>query len=92
MIWPVGQPLGELHAMAMRSRELWLAALRGSGVWHSACGSMHLAHHEDELEVMREFVEASRGTARACELWSADKAAEHCPQARRAIVLAWPNG
>jgi D-hydroxyproline dehydrogenase subunit beta len=31
MIWPIGQPAGEVHKMALRSREIWLEALQRRG-------------------------------------------------------------
>jgi FAD dependent oxidoreductase TIGR03364 len=70
MIWPVGQPLGPLYQLARRSRELWLEVLTASGLWHRQCGSLHLAYHEDEAQVLREFVRESAGQERPCELWT----------------------
>lgn len=55
MIWPIGQPPGEKHRVALRSRDLWLHILREAGLWHHECGSLHLAYHEDEEAVLREF-------------------------------------
>ena len=31
MLWPIGQPLGELRALALRSLEIWLEVLRAGG-------------------------------------------------------------
>jgi FAD dependent oxidoreductase TIGR03364 len=55
MIWPIGQPAGELHAIAMRSRELWLELNALGAVRVQECGSIHLAHRQDELAVHEEF-------------------------------------
>jgi FAD dependent oxidoreductase TIGR03364 len=55
MIWPIGQPAGELHALAMRSRDLWLELDALGAVSVENCGSIHLAHHEDESAVHQEF-------------------------------------
>jgi D-hydroxyproline dehydrogenase subunit beta len=66
MIWPVGQPLGPLHDLALRSQQLWREAASASGLWLNECGSVHLAHHHDELAVLEEFAaqSAADGTER----------------------------
>jgi FAD dependent oxidoreductase TIGR03364 len=57
MVWPIGQPLGEPTALALRSRELWKEAARLAGVWLQPCGSIHLAHHPDEFAVLEEYAD-----------------------------------
>src|ERR1700734_589810 len=42
MIWPVGQPAGRQHAMALRSRELWLEILEAARLPYFATGSLHV--------------------------------------------------
>jgi FAD dependent oxidoreductase TIGR03364 len=79
MIWPIGQPLGPLYQLARRSRELWLEVLRASGLWHRPCGSLHVANHEDEEQVLREFVAESSGQDRPCELWTPAQVASRFP-------------
>ena len=55
MIWPIGQPAGDLTETAIDSRKLWLE-LRSLGVVDAEeCGSLHLAHRADELAVLEEF-------------------------------------
>src|SRR5215475_9957790 len=66
MIWPIGQPAGPMYQLARRSREIWLGVLTASRLWHRPCGSLHLAYHEDEAEVLREFVSGD-GQDRPCE-------------------------
>jgi FAD dependent oxidoreductase TIGR03364 len=63
MIWPIGQPPGELYQTAKRSRDLWVELGAASGFWVNECGSIHLAHHLDEMAVLEEFVAsaATRG-------------------------------
>src|SRR6266849_4653006 len=51
MLWPIGQPAGSMHRLALRSREIWLKVLQASGLWHGRAGSLHLAYHEDEAQV-----------------------------------------
>lgn len=55
MVWPIGQPAGELHAIALRSRELWLELHSRGALPLEQCGSIHLAHRQDELAVQEEF-------------------------------------
>lgn len=55
MVWPIGQPPGVMREMAIRSRQIWSETLKAAGIWHRECGSLHLAYHEDELEVLGEF-------------------------------------
>src|SRR5262245_62971029 len=70
MLWPIGQPPGRMHALARRSRALWLEVLRASGLWYAESGSLHVAYHDDEAAVLREFVEAHEGEY-GCEVLSA---------------------
>lgn len=81
MIWPIGQPLGPLYRLARRSRDCWLEVLQASGLWHQTCGSLHLAYHDDEEQVLREFV-AESGTDRPCELWTAGQVTARFPAVR----------
>ena len=67
MIWPIGQPLGWVYQLALKSRGYWLTVLRESGLWHQTCGSIHLAYHEDEAQVIREFVEIAPKHGVECE-------------------------
>src|SRR5208283_1151035 len=55
MIWPIGQPAGEMHKLALRSREIWLEILAAAKLNYRPTGSLHVAHHPDEAEVLREF-------------------------------------
>jgi FAD dependent oxidoreductase TIGR03364 len=68
MIWPIGQPAGEAHALALRSRQTWLDLAREAGVWVNPCGSIHLAHRADEWAVLEEFGSAAPGLGYTCEL------------------------
>src|SRR5262252_5347640 len=48
MIWPIGQPAGEMHSLAMHSRAIWLEILKGTGLPHSPAGSFHVVYRDDE--------------------------------------------
>lgn len=55
MLWPIGQPSGEMTAIAMDSRRLWLEVLKATRLPYYPDGSLHLAYHADEEAVAREF-------------------------------------
>jgi len=57
MIWPVGQRQGEDEDGALRSRDKWIELSREAGFALETCGSLHLVHHEDEEQVVCEFLE-----------------------------------
>jgi FAD dependent oxidoreductase TIGR03364 len=61
MLWPIGQPPGPCLRLALRSRELWLEVLGAARLWHDPVGSLHLAYHDDEAAVLREFAEPAAG-------------------------------
>lgn len=82
MIWPIGQPLGPRYDLARRSRQLWLEVLQASGLWYTPFGSLHVAYHEDEAQVLREFVAASSRQERPCELWTAAQVTARFPAIR----------
>jgi D-hydroxyproline dehydrogenase subunit beta len=67
MIWPIGQPAGEMYELARRSRELWLNALQAAGLWYEPIGSLHLAYHDDEADVLREFIKAAPANGVECQ-------------------------
>lgn len=56
MLWPIGQPAGPLHDLARRSLEIWLEVLPACRLWHERTGSLHLAYHADEAQVLAEFL------------------------------------
>ncbi len=60
MVWTIGQPFGELRTLALESNRLWRETLTDAGLWHNPCGSLHLAHHPLEMQVLAEFHEAGK--------------------------------
>lgn len=59
MVWPVGQS-GRLYERALRSREIWKEAGSTGAFWHEQAGSLHLAYHQDEWQVLQELHESFR--------------------------------
>jgi D-hydroxyproline dehydrogenase subunit beta len=55
MVWPIGQPAGELHDTALRSREIWTEVLQRAKLPYLPTGSLHVAYREDEAAVGGEF-------------------------------------
>jgi FAD dependent oxidoreductase TIGR03364 len=55
MIWPVGQPDGNLYNRAKRTKEIWLDYLNASNIPYNACGSLHLAYSKEEMNVVDEI-------------------------------------
>lgn len=55
MVWPVGQPSGKMHQMAMTSRSNWLDVIAAAKLPHYPTGSLHVVYREDEATVAQEF-------------------------------------
>lgn len=79
MIWPIGQRPGEEYQRALRSRQRWLELRDQAGLWVAECGSLHVAHHDDENEVLREFAAAGAKLGVACEYLTAAEAVKRAP-------------
>lgn len=55
MVWPIGQPDGELFNSAMLSRNIWKQICDDAGIWYEEAGSLHLAYEKDEWQVLEEL-------------------------------------
>ncbi|HUJ22485.1 MAG TPA: TIGR03364 family FAD-dependent oxidoreductase [Bryobacteraceae bacterium] len=66
MIWPIGQPYGQMHAMALRSREIWREVLDQAGLPSFPTGSLHVVYREDEAAVAREFADLAPALGYRC--------------------------
>lgn len=73
LIWPIGQEPGQDLERALRSRIHWQQLSREAGFWLHDNGSLHLAYHEDEMEVLAQFLERSAGAGYQCSLIDADE-------------------
>jgi FAD dependent oxidoreductase TIGR03364 len=82
MLWPIGQPAGERYRIARRSLEAWTEVLQAAGLWHVRTGSLHLAYHDDEAAVLREFIAGAGRDEMGCLLLSPEEVVERCPSVR----------
>jgi FAD dependent oxidoreductase TIGR03364 len=67
MIWPIGQPAGEMYELARHSRDLWLNVLQAADLWHDRTGSIHLAYQDDEAATLREFTAVAHANGFDCQ-------------------------
>jgi len=81
MVWPVGQPLDDRRTLALESREIWVKVARDAGLWHRECGSLHLAYHADETDVIQELLGTEAGS-QIGEWQDADAVRSRCPAVR----------
>lgn len=76
MIWPIGQPAGEMREIALRSREIWQDVLEAARLPYLPTGSLHAAYHDDEADVLREFAEIGPARGYACQWLDASAVCE----------------
>ena len=57
MVWPIGQPAGTMYERALRSKSIWKEICDATDIWYDAAGSLHVAHHPDEWQVLQELHE-----------------------------------
>ena len=60
MIWPVGQPDGQLFERALLSSDIWKAICREAKIWHDDVGALHVAYNKHEWDVLCELAEVYR--------------------------------
>jgi FAD dependent oxidoreductase TIGR03364 len=60
MIWPIGQPDGELYERALMSAHIWKTVCKDAKIWHDEVGSLHLAYNSYEWDVISELAEVFR--------------------------------
>ena len=76
MIWPVGQPAGEMLTLALRSREIWLELLHDASLPCRETGSLHVTYRDDEARVAQEFAEVGPALGYQCRWLNADEVVE----------------
>lgn len=60
MLWPIGQATGPMYEQAMLSRKIWKEICVEANIWHDESGSLHLAYHADERDVLEEYANENR--------------------------------
>jgi FAD dependent oxidoreductase TIGR03364 len=78
MVWPVGQPAGPLFERAVLSRNIWKQICADADIWHDEVGSLHLAYHNDELQVMEQYANLNK-TLRDCALLTPQQTLQKSP-------------
>jgi FAD dependent oxidoreductase TIGR03364 len=73
MVWPIGQPAGRLHEIALRSREIWLEVLQQAKLPYLQTGSLHATYREDEAAVGKEFSERAASLGYECAWLTPDE-------------------
>jgi FAD dependent oxidoreductase TIGR03364 len=76
MIWPIGQPAGKLYERAIKSRDCWKEIGDSSKLWYDPVGSLHLAYHNDEWQVLQELFEIFIKEGRDVQLLNKKEALE----------------
>jgi len=79
MVWPIGQPAGAMHALAMRSREIWLEILAAAELPYLPTGSLHVAYRRDEADVAKEFAAFGPANGYDCRWVDAAEALKRSP-------------
>ena len=83
MLWPIGQPFGELRDLARKSLRTWLEVLAASGLWHDRAGSLHLAYRADEAQVLQEFAQQSLENGERVDLLDPAQVRQRAPAVRQ---------
>jgi FAD dependent oxidoreductase TIGR03364 len=68
MIWPIGQPAGNLYNRAIRTRDVWKGIAAETKMWCGESGSLHVAYSEEECQVLQELQDAFLLEGRAVRL------------------------
>lgn len=67
LLWPIGQPPGQMLEMALRSVAIWRQLLDQAQIPYRATGSLHLTYREDEETVAREFADLAPAHGYSCQ-------------------------
>jgi FAD dependent oxidoreductase TIGR03364 len=76
MIWPIGQPPGAMHQLALRSRSIWIDLLEQGRFPYHPTGSLHAMYRPDEALVAQEFAEVAPALGIDCQWLNRDRTLE----------------
>ncbi len=79
LLWPIGQEPGKGLDRALRSKKHWTEVAKQAGIWCNENGSLHLAYHEDEWDVLQEFYTIYKEAPYQCNLIAPEKIRELSP-------------
>lgn len=87
LIWGIGQEPGERFNRAIRSRHHWQHIAEEAGFWINNNGSLHVVYHQDEWDVLKEFMSLYKGSGYQCKLLSPDEVTNLSPVVRKEGLL-----
>lgn len=87
MVWPIGQPEGELYECAKRSASIWKEFTSEAHIYRDLSGSVHLAYQKDEETVLTELFEYYQKN-RPLKLLRKNEVTALCPAAVEKGLLA----
>lgn len=79
MVWPIGQPAGRMHQMAMTSRGHWMDVIAAAKLPHYPTGSLHVVYRDDEATVAQEFAALAPAQGFDVTWLSAEQVLERSP-------------
>ncbi|HEY3403623.1 MAG TPA: TIGR03364 family FAD-dependent oxidoreductase [Ohtaekwangia sp.] len=79
LIWPIGQEPGIGLDRALRARQHWIEVAAQAGFWIKENGSLHVAYHQDELDILQEFMELYRDSGYRCTLLNPARVIDRSP-------------
>lgn len=82
MIWPIGQPDGELYQLANNSSQIWKDICASTGMWFNQSGSLHVAYSNEEWIVLNELFAQFEKEGRPVRLLTPSQISAKYPQVK----------
>lgn len=87
MVWPIGQPDGELYQLAKKSASVWKNICDGMGMWFNQSGSLHVAYSKEEWIVLNELLVQFEKEGRPVSLLTPSQIAVKFPHVKQAQLM-----